>query len=687
MWPFKKKMNKTSEVSASGPRFSEGQKFQFVQMDASLHDTKFHDKPTTFFKDAMKRFRKNHSSVIAGVLLGILIGMALIVPVADTNDIDTAAVYAYMLPPKWHGFEGTGFLDGTKNYNDVVGYDSSNSDGSITKDTTEDVIYPSGFKKDSVVDKTLVRYKTTANNYSVYGYGGSLQFSCKSHTENGVLYSPTAFFRIDRSYSLDVTFDNDLSSKAESLDPTYSIYAMVAFDSVNYTKVLLQASSKNYNALTISDLTAMIKAANPDPNSTLTQFKTYFCLELETNTVFAPEESGLYPTLYIDSFAIKCTSTTDVNWNAISWADGNTVKLRDVSENADVSKYKWSISGAGQKNAWNVNIWRCNFRYDCYKAALGDTAMVVDYDAVKQYIANQWMSYDFAAVDSGSKTATEAFTLLNDACPLRSVDSQKKNIIIIYNHDGSTSEEITYDLTGIVSVYRYHGMSAMPYYVFGTDFIGRDYFKYVFRGLRTSLALGLLCATINISFGLLWGSTSGYFGGWTDILMERFTEILGGVPWIVVMTLILLKWGSNFWTFLLALCLTGWIGVAGVTRSQFYRFKGREYVLASRTLGASDARLIFKHILPNGIGTIITGSVLMIPAVIFDEAVVAYLGLGLTDLTSFGVALSDAQNYLGTYPHLIISGSLIICILMISFNLFGNGLRDAFNPSLKGVDE
>jgi oligopeptide transport system permease protein len=134
------------------------------------------------------------------------------------------------------------------------------------------------------------------------------------------------------------------------------------------------------------------------------------------------------------------------------------------------------------------------------------------------------------------------------------------------------------------------------------------------------------------------------------------------------------------------LTLTGWIGTSSLTRSQFYRYKRREYVLASRTLGASDWRLIFRHILPNSIGPIVTSSVLLIPGIIFSEATISYLGIGLQGLPSLGVALSQAQEYLATSPYLIGWGSVIISILMISFNLFGNGLRDAFNPSLKGVD-
>ena len=132
--------------------------------------------------------------------------------------------------------------------------------------------------------------------------------------------------------------------------------------------------------------------------------------------------------------------------------------------------------------------------------------------------------------------------------------------------------------------------------------------------------------------------------------------------------------------------MTGWMGTAARTRTQFYRFKGREYVLASRTLGSSDMRLIFKHILPNSMGTIITSSVLMIPSVIYSEATLAYLNLGLQGVHSFGVMMAGNQQYLSIYPNLVIFPAVVMALMMISFNLFGNGLRDAFNPSLKGSE-
>ena len=140
---------------------------------------------------------------------------------------------------------------------------------------------------------------------------------------------------------------------------------------------------------------------------------------------------------------------------------------------------------------------------------------------------------------------------------------------------------------------------------------------------------------------------------------------------------------------LFAFILTGWIGMASRVRMQFYRFKSQEYILAARTLGASDGRLMFRHIFPNSLGTIITGSVLVIPGVIFSESSLTYLGivnLESSTMTSVGTMLANGRSYLSTDPYIILFPALFISLLEISFNLFGNGLRDAFNPSLRGAE-
>ncbi len=265
------------------------------------------------------------------------------------------------------------------------------------------------------------------------------------------------------------------------------------------------------------------------------------------------------------------------------------------------------------------------------------------------------------------------------------LNPEKSPVLEVY---GQTYDESLgfYNIDSEVVYYKYLGYNSMPRYLFGTTDQGKDLVKTVFNGLRTSLLISLIASIICFAFGLCWGAISGYFGGSVDIFMERFCEILGGVPWIVVMTLAILLLGNNVFTFCIGLCLTGWLGVAARTRTQFYRFKGREYVLASRTLGASDKRLIFRHILPNALGTIVTSSILMIPSTMFSEATLSYLNLGLQGVDSFGVILSENQKYLSTYPALILLPAVIISLLMISFNLFGNGLRDALNPSLKGSE-
>lgn len=231
-----------------------------------------------------------------------------------------------------------------------------------------------------------------------------------------------------------------------------------------------------------------------------------------------------------------------------------------------------------------------------------------------------------------------------------------------------------------------------PKFVFGTNVYGQDIFSCLAYGGRLSFILSISVCLINFIIGAIYGAIEGYYGGKVDIVMERISDILGYMPFIVIATLFKLhlqdKVGPVI-SLLFAFVLTGWIGMAARVRMQFYRFKGHEYVLAARTLGAPDRRLIFKHIFPNSLGTIITGSVLAIPGVIFSESMLSYLGiidLNTSSMTSIGTMLSNGHDCLQTYPHVILFPALFISILEISFNLFGNGLRDAFNPSLRGAE-
>ena len=231
-----------------------------------------------------------------------------------------------------------------------------------------------------------------------------------------------------------------------------------------------------------------------------------------------------------------------------------------------------------------------------------------------------------------------------------------------------------------------------PSFLFGTTQAGKDVFTCLASGARLSFLIAFGVSAVNMLVGLIYGSIEGYYGGKVDLAMERISDVLSAVPFIIVITLLKMHLGasSQLTALFIAFFLTGWISMASRVRMQFYRFKNQEYVLAARTLGASDLRIMFKHVLPNCIGTIITGSVLAVPAMIFSESSLSYLGiinLQTGSMTSVGNMLAGAQKYLTSYPYMTLFPALFICLLMLSFNLLGNGLRDAFNPSLRGVDE
>ena len=230
-------------------------------------------------------------------------------------------------------------------------------------------------------------------------------------------------------------------------------------------------------------------------------------------------------------------------------------------------------------------------------------------------------------------------------------------------------------------------------FLFGTNQKGQDILTRLAAGARFSLVLAVCISAVNLFIGAIYGAIEGFYGGVIDLVMERISDILGGMPSMVVMSLFQLHLASKVgpvWSMVFAFVLTGWLGMAARTRMQFYRFKRQEYVLSARTLGASDSRLMFKHIFPNAMGTLITGSVLSIPGVIFSESSLTYLGivnLESSTETSVGTLLSKGNGMLSTFPHIIFWPAIFISLLEISFNLFGNGLRDAFNPSLKGLED
>ena len=232
-----------------------------------------------------------------------------------------------------------------------------------------------------------------------------------------------------------------------------------------------------------------------------------------------------------------------------------------------------------------------------------------------------------------------------------------------------------------------------PSFVFGTTATGKDIFACLAYGARFSFIFATLVAIANFVVGVIWGSIAGYFGGKVDLFMERCSEILGSVPTMIVITLLKYHMGATSQALVLfiAFFATGWIGMAGTTRMQFYRFKNQEYVLAARTLGAKDLRVMFKHIFPNGLGTIVTSVALIIPSMIYSETNLSYLGiinLEAGNTTSVGTLIAAGQSgIVANAAYVALFPCFFLVLLMLSFNLFGNGLRDAFNPSLRGAEE
>jgi len=330
------------------------------------------------------------------------------------------------------------------------------------------------------------------------------------------------------------------------------------------------------------------------------------------------------------------------------------------------------------------------------------------YQRLLQYETDNSIQIRYPLLDTSYTTNPRLLIMHQDAnyyYQLRSSDvspilDDQGEVIPIYKYDSVTEDYVyekfngdNYQLRVDYDAYYVFQYGKEPMYLFGSDDLGRDIFVRLGSGARLSIGLGFSVAFINIIIGVIYGAIEGYYGGTADLIMERIADILYEIPSIIILTLFQIHFAQKVGvvpSLLFAFVLTGWIGTASRVRMQFYRFKRQEYVLAARTLGASDGRIIFRHILPNAIGTIITGSILMVPSVIFSESILSFLGivdLSGSSITSIGAMLNSGQAQLAYYPHAIFFPALFISLLMISFNVFGNGLRDAFNPSLRGVEE
>ena len=237
----------------------------------------------------------------------------------------------------------------------------------------------------------------------------------------------------------------------------------------------------------------------------------------------------------------------------------------------------------------------------------------------------------------------------------------------------------------IVNGYEEKGLDDV-YYWFGSDTLGRDIWTRVWQGARVSLGIALVSAIINMTVGMSYGLISGYFGGWVDSIMQRFAEINNGIPRLVICTLLLMVLKPGFSTIVLTLVITEWISMSRIARAEMLKLKEQEFVLASRTLGAGSFHIIFKEVLPNIIGQIITQLMFSIPTAIFTEAFLSFVGLGIpVPQCSLGSLINDAFNSFTTHPYQIVPPIVVLAILMLSFNMLADGLREAFDPKMKDM--
>ena len=239
----------------------------------------------------------------------------------------------------------------------------------------------------------------------------------------------------------------------------------------------------------------------------------------------------------------------------------------------------------------------------------------------------------------------------------------------------------------VVDYYRYMGLDDDTNFWFGTDSIGRDVWTRVWRGTRVSLIIAAFAVITDIVIGVVYGAICGYYGGAIDLILMRICEVIRSIPNVVVCTMFILMMGTGIKTMIIAMAIRNWVGTARLMRAQFLRFKNREYVMAARTMGVRDRTLIFRHILPNSIGPLITSAMVAIPSAIFTESFLSYIGLGIpAPEPSIGTMLSEAQAVLELYPFQTLFPAVIVSLLMIAFNLFSNGLRDAFDPTQRGAE-
>jgi len=624
--------------------------FVLVQENERLHDVKLKTKQLTYFQDAMVRFTRNKYNVTATIILGFFILLSIFVPILtpknlylQTNSSLTA------LPPRIPLLEKIGFADGTKQFkNQPINYATIDPETGLGYPTT-------GFQADYIIFDSLVNHEVIGTDRSAEFRGGTNElFIDAGRAAYAIVNTAGTTFQAGYTIVIDV---NEIVGSG-----TVKVYLSTQPNGTSFDTwgdIIYLGSFDTAGVQVINPMTTLSSGASG-----------YLVVKYEL------PEASVDGAQYVSLNSITVNNAGDVavsSYEGYPLAMWNLFVIDSASENGRYVR----------KNAVMITA---DFRYNLYSALFAD----------KQSILGEGQYNELLAANPGMAESIvpdpenpDAWTF-GEGYPLVSVlDVEVKSI----PGTGITTTNYIVLMDGSYAL----GFADTPYFLFGTDVFGRDLFALVWLGLRTSLLLGFMSAVVNIVIGVIWGAFSAYYGGQVDILMERFVDIWGSFPQITMISIITVLIGPGFEALFIFLVYDGWIGPAHVTRSQFYRYKGREYVLAARTLGASDSRIIFKHILPNALGTIVTRVILSIPAVIFLEVNLSFLGFGIGNGQTFnigpisltgssiGVILNDGQQqiYAGNL-WLIIAPTIVVSVLMICFNMFGNALRDALNPQLRG---
>lgn len=612
-------------------------KFSFVQRDEKLYDKKFETKPVGYLKDALIRFGKNKTNVIATAILFILILFSVLFPTFTSKNYTALEPRMSFLPPRIPIIENFGMFDGIQQVESQQ-IDRSNIDPETGLGVPNSRRYPTQF----IIMDTLENYDLPCSEKIDTCVGGQVRFQNRS-------VETTTIFQ-----SLDSAFIN-LSEK-----PSFTINVTQVFGEATLDVLIQDGFNGEFVVL---DTITSSGEYQYDLIDFLSSSGTFF-----TRIQLSVSNQGLNDFVEVSEVLI----TSDASEEPII-----------ANMGYDLSMYSTAL-GDGRSTRFGAMVTMSRFSFDAYSSALGN------------YQINTFSREEYLRITSAHGDACERIPnpdnpsgwLHSENCPVQEVIRETSSIVV----DGQ--EFLSY--TVIMNYGLYRDYDDAIFFLAGTTGAGRDLFNLTWVALRTSLLIGVAAAVVNITIGVIYGAVSGYYGGKIDILMERFSEVIARIPFLVVLAIAVAYIGPGITTLFIVLIVSGWIGIASITRTQFYRFKGREYVLASRTLGAKDTRLIFRHILPNGIGTIITASVLSIPLVIFTESTLSYLGFGIGHGQEFnlgpisfsgvsiGVLLADGRAEIVDKPYLTIFPAIIISILMITFNMFGNALRDAFNPTLRG---